>query len=289
MIRHIKQVRAAFSLLNPDEIRKRAEREVAIGLVASSDRGYTELEEFLLPEELPGELRSASLQNVYRAGNANAQSKVDIVLYEPGLPCPREAFQYRREDPSSVLEAILETHEDLSLALARHLPAFRKPVVDKIVQSVARENAVFAVATALPNVVPNLFELPWTLGEFASDTVFLTVNQCRMALLIAAACGADIGFSRQRVEMLSIAAGAFGWRAIARELAGKIPLGGGLIPKGAIAYAGTFVVGKGLERYHQAKPPHTPQEREEIYRGAYDDGRTVVESASNPASPTPAS
>jgi uncharacterized protein (DUF697 family) len=119
------------------------------------------------------------------------------------------------------------------------------------VQAVARENALFAIATALPNVVPNFLELPWAVSEFASDTVFLTVNQIRMAFLIAAASGAEVGLGSQKGEILSIAAGALGWRAIARELAGKIPLGGGLIPKGAIAYAATFVIGKSLEYYHR--------------------------------------
>ena len=34
---------------------------------------------------------------------------------------------------------------------------------------------------------------------------------------------------------------------------GKIPLGGGLIPKGAIAYAGTYAVGKSLEFYYRGQ------------------------------------
>jgi len=54
------------------------------------------------------------------------------------------------------------------------------------------------------------------------------------------------GVFERAAEILSIVGGAFGWRALARELAGKIPFGGGIIPKGAIAYAGTYVVGKGL-------------------------------------------
>jgi hypothetical protein len=100
-----------------------------------------------------------------------------------------------------------------------------------------------------------------------------------MAFLIAAACGRDAGFSNQKGAILSIAAGAFGWRALARELVGKIPLGGGLIPKGAIAYAGTFVVGKGLEHYYRGNPSSTRAQRRLVYREALQRGRTVVESA----------
>ena len=145
------------------------------------------------------------------------------------------------------------------------------------------ENALFTVATALPNVVPTLFELPWIVGEFASDTAFLTINQVRMAFLIAAACGGEIGFAHQKAEIVAIVGGAFGWRALARELAGKIPMGGGLIPKGAIAYAATFVVGKGLEHYHHARTPLTRAQRKEVYEQAYERGKAVAESISKEA------
>jgi uncharacterized protein (DUF697 family) len=205
---------------------------------------------------------------------------VDLVLYEQGLPCPQGAFRYQRDNPEATIREILEVHEELSLALARHYPVFRKPVVERIVQAVARENALFAIATALPNVVPNFLELPWAVSEFASDTVFLTVNQIRMAFLIAAASGAEVGLGSQKGEILSIAAGALGWRAIARELAGKIPMGGGLIPKGAIAYAATFVIGKSLEYYHHAHLSYTAGQREEVYQQALERGKTVAGSLS---------
>jgi hypothetical protein len=250
MLKTARQVRAAFALLNSDEVRGRATRPVAVGLVAASDTGYRELENFLVPEAVPPHTRASSLATVHRAGDRDASPQVDLVLYEAGLPCPPGAFPHRPDDPVATVAEILGVHEELSLALARRFPVFRKTVVDRIVQTVSRENGLFAVATALPNVVPSLFELPWAFSEFVSDTAFLTVNQIRMAFLIAAASGSEIGFSKQKLQIASIVAGAFGWRAIARELAGKIPLGAGLIPKGAIAYTGTFVVGQGLARYH---------------------------------------
>lgn len=284
MWKALKQVRAAVSLLDPEEVRKRATRQVAIGLVATSDRGYRELEDFLVPESAPPEVRQRLLDTVYRAGDRDAPPHVDLVLYDAALPCPRGAFRHRRDDPMGTITEILNAHEDLGLALARRLPPFRKPVVDRIVQAVSRENALFAVTTALPNVIPNLLELPWAFGEFASDTAFLTVNQVRMAFLIAAASGSEVGYARQKVEIASIAAGAFGWRALARELAGKIPLGAGLIPKGAIAYAGTYLVGKALERYHSVATPYTREEHEAVYQQAYHHGRAVAESVARDVS-----
>jgi hypothetical protein len=61
------------------------------------------------------------------------------------------------------------------------LPPFRQPVVDRIIHNVSKENALFSVVTALPDVVPSILQLPWSIGEFASDTAFLTINQIRMA------------------------------------------------------------------------------------------------------------
>jgi len=278
MLDVVKQVRAAFSLLNPDQMRRRAARRVSMGLVATSDRGYAELEDFLIPASLPAEAREQLRATVHRAADPLVPPKVDLVLYESGLLCPEDSFRYHREDPALTVSEILHAHDELALPLARRYPAFRKAVVERTIMAVAQENTLFAVATALPNVVPSLFELPWAFGEFASDTVFLTLNQVRMAFLIAAACGSEVGFSQQKGEILSIVAGAFGWRTIARELAGKIPLGGGLIPKGAIAFAGTFVIGKGLERYHHGNVPYTPRQRDEVYQAALERGKETAES-----------
>lgn len=278
MFNSVKQVRAAVSLVNPEKVRALALRRVTIGLVAASGSGYAELEDFLVPAEVSGEERRQLLERLPRAADSPSPDPVDLVLYEHGLPAPEGAFAYRRDDPRATLTGILDAHDELDLALARQFPIFRRTVVERIVHAVSAENALFAVATALPNVVPNLFELPWAVSEFASDTAFLTINQMRMAFLIAAACGKEIGFGHQKTEMLAIAGGAFGWRALARELAGKIPLGGGLIPKGAIAFAGTFLVGKGLEHFHSSRAPLTRAQREEIYQGAYDRGKAVVQS-----------
>jgi uncharacterized protein (DUF697 family) len=278
MLKYLKHARAAFAMLNPEEIRKRAGRRLHVGLVASSGPAYTEMEEFLAPATLPRGVRDELRLRIHRASEPLAPPNVDLVFYEEGLTPPPGAFRFHRLDPAATLAAVIRENEELTLPLAAQFPAFRKPVLDQIIHAVARENALFAIATAFPNVIPNLIELPWMFGEFASDTAFLTANQVRMAFLIAAACGKEVGFSRQRVEIGSIVAGAFGWRAIARELAGKIPLGGGLIPKGAIAYAGTVAVGKGLEYYYQVPGPFPREQEENVYREHLERGRAIAES-----------
>jgi hypothetical protein len=267
MVKTLKQVRAAVLLLNPDEVRSRAGRPVSVGLVAEDSAGFTRMEETL------GIVRAAR-SLAYRAGDPGAPARVDLVVYDSHLIAPQGAYTLHH-DPAATVGEVTRDHEDLALPLARQFPGLRKAVVEGIIHAVARENALFAITTALPDVIPSLVELPWVFGEWASDTAFLTVNQVRMAFLIAAACGKEVGLSHQKIEIVSIAAGAFGWRAIARELAGKIPFGGGLIPKGMIAYAGTYMVGKGLERLYHGHA-WTAADREAAYQHGLERGKAAI-------------
>jgi hypothetical protein len=273
----LSSVRAAASRLSPHEVVEEAERPIAAALVASSSSGYADMEDFLVPPTLSPERRLDLLKIIHRNGDSGNPERFDLVLYEQGLACPVNAFTFFRDDPERTINEILKERHDLALALARRFDVFRKPVIDRVIHSVARENALFAVVTALPNVVPSLLELPWAVGEFASDTAFLTINQIRMAFLIGAASDREVGYLEQKGQIATIVGSAFGWRTLARELVGKIPLGGGLIPKGAIAYAGTYVVGKGLERINRFGGGYSSSERREHFNSAFERGKAVVE------------
>jgi hypothetical protein len=286
MLKALKHARAAFSSLNPDELLNRARRPVHVGLVASSAHSYAEMEEYLLPTSLPVDERTYLMDLVHRVGDPGVKDAVDVILIEQGIPPTRGMHVFQRENPGATVAEVLKVNEDIALALARQFPPFRGPVVERAIHMVARENALFAIATALPDVIPSLVELPWAFGEFASDTVFLTGNQIRLAFLIAAVHGREVGFVHQKGAILSIIAGAFGWRALARELVGKIPLGGGLIPKGAIAYGGSYAVGKSLELFYRGNGGLTREQRRTIYRQALNRGREVAaEAGTNAAVP----
>jgi hypothetical protein len=274
----LKEIRSAVANLNPNEVQAAAERPVSIALVASSMAGFEAMEEFLLPsEKISYRKRASAAPMLYRAGDPNLPEHFDVVLYEPGVPCPENAFQFNPEQPDETVRAILAKNDDLGLALARNFHPFRQPVVDRILYTVSRDNALFALVTALPDIVPSIIELPWSVTEFASDTAFLTINQIRMAFLIAAASDKTVGYSLQKAEIAGIVTGAFGWRALARELVGKIPFGGGLIPKGAIAFAGTYVEGLGLDRLYRLGYGLSSEERRNSYQEAFERGKGLVE------------
>jgi hypothetical protein len=234
---------------------------------------YAEIERALLGDNLTEQKRSEAKRSLRRAGESGPPPVLRI--YEASMPHPEGTFLYHPANPRQVIREILAARPELSLALARRFPAFRECAASDIIKSVAKENALFSLATAVPSMVPFL-SLPFALGEFASDTAFLTMNQVRMGFLLAGASGREIGYREQKAEIGSIVAGAFGWRALARELAGKIPMGGGLIPKAAIAYAGTYVAGQSLERFYRLGYGFTPSEREKAYKDAFARGRVLA-------------
>jgi len=269
----LRQVKQALATLNPGELRELAGRPVRVGLVAPSAEALGEMEAFFIPPRLTQSRRAEAAQMLVRGGGKDC----DIEIFDSSILRPAKAFSFDPEAPEDCVRRILRAREDLMLPLARSLSPFRSHAVHKIIRRVAKENAVFCLATAIPDVVPSLVSIPWAFGEFSSDAAFLTVNQIRMAFMLAAASDRPIGYREQRSEIASVIAGAFGWRALARELVGKIPFGGGLIPKAGIAYAATFVVGLSLERLYRLGYGFTRAERRTVYEEALDHGKEIAE------------
>jgi hypothetical protein len=263
----LKDLKAAYSNLNAAAVRETAEQHLRIGLVALTDDAYNAMERFLRPPH-----DGAVSARIYRATDPARPEG----FYDSAVACPENAFVFYAKDEARTVREVLDARPELDLPLARNFEVFREPVMDDILQRISKENALFSIASALPNIIPTFFELPWAIGEFATDTAFLTMNQVRMALLMAGACGDPVGYAEQTTQIGLIIGGAFGWRAIARELAGKIPLGGGLIPKGAIAYAGTYAVGASLKRYHLHGVKLSLTERRQAYQAALERGRKMV-------------
>lgn len=269
------QLREAVGKLNPSEVRAQAEQPLVIRLRAGSEAAYDSLFRLLLPDSLSAERRRRSSSSIYLDGEPNRPSHIDISIVERGEMASPNDFVYTPGRESMLINEILNQRPHLDLALARTFPAFREEVTRRTIHKVSGENAMFSIATAIPNIAPYL-GLVWSPAEFASDTAFLTLNQIRMIFMLGAASDRVAGYSEQKSEVASIITGAFGWRAVARELAGKIPAGGGIIPKAAIAYAGTWVVGASIERLYRIGYGYTRAERKQAYSEAFDRGKEVA-------------
>lgn len=268
----LSQIRQALSTLSPHTLRQAADRPIRVGLIAPTADALGQMETFFAPPHYTPSRRAEVSRMLIRGGGKGC----DVEIYDSSILRPTKAFSFDPESPDTCIRRVLRAREDLMLPLARHLYPFRKPAAHRIIRAVAKENALFCLATAIPDVIPSLAMIPWAAGEFASDTAFLTMNQIRMAFQLAAASDRPLGYREQRSEIASIIAGALGWRALARELIGKVPFGGGLIPKAAIAYAGTFAVGLSLERLYRMGYGFTRAERHAAYEEAYENGKQIA-------------
>jgi uncharacterized protein (DUF697 family) len=142
-----------------------------------------------------------------------------------------------------VFTHIVEASKGVEIAVGRRLPPLRETVAAKLTRDAANNSLKVALASALVDHIPVVGVV---LGAFASagDMVAITGFQMMLLLNIEAAYGRDPDVQRMW-KLLPVIGGGFGWRTLARELAGFVPVAGVSI-KGAIAYAGTIVVGESV-------------------------------------------
>ncbi len=156
---------------------------------------------------------------------------------------PAVEFEWLR---ARLLPHVIDACRGVEIAVGRRLPMLRTTVAAKLTRDAALNALKVSGASALIDNVPvvGIF-----LGAFVSagDMMAITGIQMMLMLQIRATFGKDPDVA-QMWELLPVVGGGFGWRALARELAGFIPVGGILI-KSAIAYAGTVVVGEGATFY----------------------------------------
>lgn len=268
-------IRKAISTLNSKHVRELSERSLRVALVAANPESHQRMENFFLRDLRPARRRESAAQLDHATGPVMAQS-YDLAIYDETLAAPPRALVFHPDRTRQFVERTLSRYPGLGIPLAKSFLPFRRPYVHQVIAKTARENTLFSLATALPDVIPSVIELPWAVAEFASDTAFLTMNQVRMAFIIAAASDREPGYTHQKSEIATVIGSAFGWRALARQLVGKIPFGGGLIGKAAVAYAGTKVLGLSLDRLYEIGFTYTREERDHLYADAYRQGKRVA-------------
>jgi uncharacterized protein (DUF697 family) len=159
----------------------------------------------------------------------------------------------------------------LRLALARHLVPLREPLFAELIEETARTNAMYALTTGIAEVVP-ILDVPLNLA----DIVVLTKNQLVMSYRIALASGKK-GTAREVVgEVLGVIGGGFLFRQGARQLVGLIPVAG-IVPKVAVAYAGTLAIGKAVVAWAAYGRALEPGSVTRLYRQALSRGKEVAQ------------
>ena len=145
----------------------------------------------------------------------------DVVLCRPGSGFPVE----------EIARALAARVGERATPLAARLPVLREAVCDELIETFSRKNGVLGVAIFVPG----------------ADFPVLTLNQLRLVLRLASAHGVEVDQSRLP-EVLGTVAAGFGFRAVARQLLGAVPVAGWAV-KGGVAYTGTRAIGEAARRY----------------------------------------
>ena len=155
---------------------------------------------------------------------------------------------------AALVGPLLKTVPQLRLAFAHQFPALRRAVTDDLIRESSWVNAQFALMSSLPSLIP---VLGMFLGGMA-DILVLTKNQAMLVFKLAAIHGRDVN-DRIGVlkEIMPVIGSAFLWRTAARTAVGLAPAPISALPKAAIAYGGTYLVGQAARYYYERgdQPP----------------------------------
>jgi uncharacterized protein (DUF697 family) len=274
LARHIREILQISKELSTEEVRALADKPFRIALVGSPMRTHDVAEQLLEGLALPERERSRAF---LLSSTSVPAEQVDIVIDCGGADEPILGTHYSwllPEHGAQVARRVVQDLPGLAVALARRFPLFRDPAVEYLIREAARVNGQIAMLSAIPSVIPLAgMLLP---PAAVADIVLLTKNQILLLLKIAAALGMPYHTRDRLREIVPVVAGAMGWRSLAREFVGIVPGGVGVLVKGAIAYAGTYVVGKGAEWFWRTGRELSRQQKERLYRQMLEEATRVL-------------
>ncbi len=172
-------------------------------------------------------------------------------------------------------KAMMDLLPDRLTALGRQYPLFRTPIARTLINDTSFSNAAYSVSTGLAEIIP-IFNIPLNLA----DMVVLTKAQAFLVYKLGLTLGLSLDWQDYVTEFGGVLGSGFLWRQLARSLIGLIPAWG-IIPKVAVAYAGTFVVGKVVVQWYLTGRHVTRKQMNEFYQQAFARGKQVAQNLSS--------
>ncbi len=259
--------------VNVGEIHAEAERKVDIIVAGPSDGLANELADLLRNDEVTTADRPASIVRTVDALSdpralagadlliglniepqmlTSVRGTVPVILVNTGTAQPpgHPATEHvslpaidRKHVEHALAPLVVKQLGDKALAAARRLPILRHAYAEWLLNETSRANALYALSTGIAETVPVL-NIPLNMA----DIVVLTKNQLIMVYQLALAAGRPKSPVAVIGELMGVIGAGFLWRQIARELVGLIPVVG-IVPKVAVAYAGTYAIGQAAQTY----------------------------------------
>jgi uncharacterized protein (DUF697 family) len=193
------------------------------------------------------------------------------------------------EDTAFLLEIFVPVVVDLladhQLSLGRHYPLFRVEIARRLINDTSLTNGTYSLSTGLAEIVP-VFDIPLNVA----DMVVLSKAQAFLVYKLGLALGMSTQWQDYVAEFGSVLGGGFLWRQLARSLIGLIPAWG-IVPKVAVAYAGTYVVGSVVLQWYLTGRHISREQMQQLYRQAFERGkqaaRELISRAPRPRLPRP--
>lgn len=168
--------------------------------------------------------------------------------------------------------AVLQLLPERKLSLARNFPLFRVPVAFELIQETSFANAGYSFTTGIAEIVPVL-NIPFNVA----DMIILTKAQAFMVYRLGLIFGLSARWQDHLAAFGSTIGFGFVLRTAARQLVGLIP-GFGVLPKTAIAYAGTYAVGRGALQWYETGADVKRGDVDRFFREALERGKAFATS-----------
>jgi uncharacterized protein (DUF697 family) len=169
----------------------------------------------------------------------------------------------QREFVPVMLELLPQQH----LALGRQFPLFRLPIARQLISDTCFSNAAYSFSTGVAEIVP-ILDIPLNV----TDMIVLTKSQAFLAYKLGLLFGFSTRWQDYVTEFGGVIGGGFLWRQIARQLIGLIPIWG-IIPKVAVSYSGTYVVGNAIMGWYLTGRNLSPKQMRALSSQAFSRGK----------------
>jgi len=168
--------------------------------------------------------------------------------------------------------AVMELVPDHLMGLGRYFPLFRIPIARYLIDDTCVTNAAYSLSTGLAEIVAVL-DFPIAVA----DTIILTKNQAFLAYKLGLALGYSTRWQDYVVEFGGVLGNGIFWRQVAQTLVGLVPVWG-ILPKTAISYAGTYVVGTVILQWYLTGRHLSRRQLGQVYAQALERGKSVARS-----------
>jgi uncharacterized protein (DUF697 family) len=255
------------SILDPGRIEGFEKADLIVILLKADER------DFVRQRALAHQWTNAGMRVMvfYNTGEGGGQAET------PGLEIVWDAQRLFVGDAADAtylsrefVPAVMDAMPDQLLSLGRHFPLFRVPVANRLINETCFSNAAYALSTGLAEVVPVL-GVPLNVA----DMFVLTKAQAFMVYRLGLELGFSTNWQDYVSEFGSVIGGGFLWRQLARYLIGLVPVWG-IVPKVAVAYSGTYVVGHVILRWYLTGRHVSPKQIRELYRQSFQQGKAIA-------------